>query len=112
MNPHINRLQKRIRAFNDYRVMALAKVKNHKKRRNDALFARIGVSQTVGSGVTKKKRIILHSIIAFTLFAGISYWLVVMFFEEGRKPFVGAFVLPFLAPVAYLAAVHFLSKKK
>lgn len=112
MNPHINRLQKGLRAFNDYRIMALAKVKDHKKRRNDALFARIGVNRTVGSGATNKKRIILHSIIAFTWFAGISYWLVVMFFEEGRKLFVGAVFLPFLAPVVYLAAVHYLSKKR
>jgi hypothetical protein len=112
MNPLINRLRQRLQAFNDYQVKALAKVRDHKKRKNNALFARIGIKPITGSGPTNKKRIILHSIVSFALFAAISYWLVVMCFEDGTKPFFDAAFLPFLAPIIYLVTVHFLSKKK
>lgn len=107
MNKIADKLRKSLQAFNEGRLT----VRANTKRKNESLFARIGINQTTGSGSTNKKRIILHSIIAFALFAGICYWLIATYFEEGRKPFYGAILLPWLASIGYLVVVYCLRKK-
>jgi hypothetical protein len=112
MNLLTNKIRKWLRFFRDYQAKATARAMDNRKRNNDDLFARLGIKRPVSSIQTNKKQILFHSIVAFSIFAGISYWLVVTCFEEGRKPFFGAVFLPFLAPIIYLAAVYFLSKRK
>lgn len=86
--------------------------KAHIRKKDDALLARIGINRTTGSGPTNKKRIILHSIVAFALFAGICYWLIVAYFVKGQKPFYGAVLLPWLASIGYLVVVYSFRKKR
>ena len=111
MNQLFRSVRKQLRDWRDYQAKARSMAMANRKRNNDALFARLGIKRPAASGPSNKKRIILHSIIAFALFAGIAYWLTVFYFAKGGKPFFGAFFLPFDAVIGYLAAVYFLSKK-
>lgn len=107
MNKFKDKFRKLLQAFNDHRLAVRAST----KKKNDVLFARIGINRAASSGPTNKKRIILHTIIAFVLFATISYWLIVTYLEEGRKPFRGAIFLPWLVSIIYLVVVYFLRRK-
>jgi hypothetical protein len=111
----MNFIKKIVKKLLDDDRIARAKLepyKAHIRKKDDALLARIGINRTAGSGPTNKKRIILHSIVAFALFAGIFYWLIAVYFEKGRKPSYGAVLLPWLASIGYLVVVYFFRKKR
>lgn len=109
----IGTVRKKLHELRDSNRIAQAEIKAHKTRlrqRDDALLARIGIR------LDKRRTMNLvmlwfHSAITFALFAGATYWLITNYIFEGRKPFRGVILLPFLIPIIYLSVVHFLSKK-
>jgi hypothetical protein len=113
----IKEVGKKLRELHDSNRIAQAKIKAHRRQKNEALKNAMFAGTGIRLDLNKKRSmndvmLWLHSIIAVALFAGTIYLLMINYFAKGQKPFYGAIFLTFLVPIIYLLAVHFLSKKR